>query len=71
MEAIEILAREAGLPMPARDPRAAAVADRRTQLGAVMGHGQPLTRPGFSQRHIKPKNGRHGPIKVKAHGGLP
>ncbi len=36
MEAIEILAREAGLPMPARDPRAAAVADRRTQLSAVM-----------------------------------
>lgn len=36
MEAIEILAREAGLPMLARDPRAAAVADRRTQLTAVM-----------------------------------
>lgn len=36
MEAVEILAREAGLQMPARDPRAAEVADRRTQLVAVM-----------------------------------
>jgi DNA primase len=36
MEAIEILAREAGMPMPARDPRAAEKADRRTELSAVM-----------------------------------
>ena len=36
MEAVEILAREAGMPMPARDPRAAQVADRRSQLVAVM-----------------------------------
>lgn len=36
MEAIEILAREAGLPMPARDPRAAQVADERSQLVQVM-----------------------------------
>ena len=36
MEAVEVLAREAGMPMPARDPRAAQVADRRTQLVAVM-----------------------------------
>ena len=35
MEAIEILAREAGLPMPARDPQAQAKADRRTQLAEV------------------------------------
>ncbi|MBP6737220.1 MAG: DNA primase [Rhodobacteraceae bacterium] len=36
MEAVEVLAREAGMPMPARDPRAAQVADRRTQLAQVM-----------------------------------
>ena len=36
MEAVEILAREAGMPMPARDPQAAQVADRRTQLAQVM-----------------------------------
>lgn len=35
MEAVEILAREAGLPMPARDPRAQEKADRRTQLAEV------------------------------------
>ncbi len=36
MEAVEALAREAGLAMPARDPAAAAKADRRTQLVAVV-----------------------------------
>ncbi|MBY6003533.1 DNA primase [Salipiger bermudensis] len=36
MEAIEILAREAGMPMPARDPQAAKKADRREQLAEVM-----------------------------------
>ncbi|MGP3697483.1 DNA primase [Rhodobacter sp. NSM] len=36
MEAVEILAREAGMPMPARDPRAAEKADRRSQLSEVM-----------------------------------
>ena len=36
MEAVEILAREAGMQMPARDPQAAQKADRRTQLGEVM-----------------------------------
>lgn len=36
MEAVEVLAREAGLQMPARDPRAAQVADRRSQLAEVM-----------------------------------
>lgn len=36
IEAIEILAREAGMPMPARDPKAAQVADRRAALGEVM-----------------------------------
>lgn len=36
MEAVEVLAREAGMPMPARDPKAAQVADRRSQLVAVM-----------------------------------
>lgn len=36
VEAVEILAREAGMPMPARDPKAAERADRRTQLVQVM-----------------------------------
>ena len=36
LEAIETLAREAGLPMPARDPKAAEKADRRTGLAEVM-----------------------------------
>lgn len=36
MEAIETLAREAGLQMPARDPKAAERADRRTELANVM-----------------------------------
>ena len=35
MEAVEILAREAGLQMPARDPKAAEAADRRSELAAV------------------------------------
>ncbi len=36
MEAVEILAGEAGMPMPKRDPRAQEKADRRTQLADVM-----------------------------------
>lgn len=36
MEAVEMLAREAGMTMPARDPQAAQKADRRTQLAEVM-----------------------------------
>jgi DNA primase len=36
MEAIEILAREAGMPMPERDPQAQQKADRRSQLAEVM-----------------------------------
>ncbi len=36
MEAIQILAGEAGMPMPERDPRAQAKADKRTQLAEVM-----------------------------------
>ncbi len=36
MEAVEALAREAGMQMPARDPQAAQKADRRTQLAEVM-----------------------------------
>ena len=36
MEAVEILAGEAGLTMPARDPRAQEKADRRTLLAEVM-----------------------------------
>lgn len=36
IEAVEILAREAGMTMPARDPRAQEKADRRTQLAEVM-----------------------------------
>ncbi|GAA6196473.1 DNA primase [Pseudophaeobacter arcticus] len=36
MEAVEILAREAGMEMPARDPKAQQKQDRRTQLIEVM-----------------------------------
>jgi len=36
IEAVEELAREAGMPMPARDPKAAEKADRRTQLAQVV-----------------------------------
>jgi DNA primase len=36
MEAVEILAGEAGMPMPARDPKAQEKSDRRTQLAEVM-----------------------------------
>jgi len=36
MEAIEILAGEAGMPMPERDPRAQEKADERTELARVM-----------------------------------
>ena len=36
MEAVEVLAREAGMQMPARDPKAAERADRRTLLHQVM-----------------------------------
>jgi len=36
MEAVEILAREAGMQMPARDPKAQEKAGRRTQLTEVM-----------------------------------
>jgi DNA primase len=36
MEAVEVLAREAGLPMPARDPRAAEKADRQKGLAEVV-----------------------------------
>jgi len=36
MEAVEILAREAGMPMPARDPQAAQKADRATRLAEAM-----------------------------------
>ena len=36
IEAVEILAREAGMTMPARDPRAQEKSDRRTQLADVM-----------------------------------
>lgn len=36
MEAVEILARESGMPMPARDPQAQKKADRRSELHEVM-----------------------------------
>jgi DNA primase len=36
IEAVEILAREAGMPMPARDPKAQEKQDRRSQLADVM-----------------------------------
>ncbi len=36
LEAVQILATEAGLPMPARDPAAAQKSDRRTELSRVM-----------------------------------
>lgn len=35
MEAVEILAREAGMPMPARDPKEAERSDRRTELAKI------------------------------------
>lgn len=36
VEAVEVLAREAGMAMPERDPRAAEAADRRTKLAEAM-----------------------------------
>jgi DNA primase len=36
IEAVEILAREAGMQMPARDPKAQEKSDRRSELAAVM-----------------------------------
>ena len=36
IEAVEILAREAGMPMPARDPAAQEKSDRRSELAKVM-----------------------------------
>lgn len=36
IEAVEVLAREAGMPMPAQDPRAAETASRATRLAEVM-----------------------------------
>ncbi len=36
MEAVQVLANEAGMQMPARDPQAAQRADRRTELAQVM-----------------------------------
>jgi DNA primase len=36
MEAVEILARESGMPMPARDPKAQEKRDRRAELAEVM-----------------------------------
>ncbi len=39
MEAVEIIAREAGMPVPKRDPAAQAKADKRTQLAEVMEQG--------------------------------
>ena len=36
MEAVAVLAAEAGMPMPERDPQAAVVADRRAQLHGVV-----------------------------------
>ncbi|MFG6561074.1 DNA primase [Sulfitobacter sp. 1A15299] len=36
MEAVEIIAREVGMPIPKQDPRAQAKADKRTQLAEVM-----------------------------------
>jgi hypothetical protein len=45
MEAVEILAREAGMQMPARDPQAAQKADRRTQLAAGDGRGGEVVPP--------------------------
>ena len=36
MEAVEIIAREAGMPVPKRDPAAQVKADKRTQLAEVM-----------------------------------
>jgi DNA primase len=49
MEAVELLARDAGMSMPARDPKAAEKADRATQLAkateAAVGHFRCNSRP--------------------------
>jgi len=45
MEAVQILAGEAGMPMPQRDPQAQEKADRRSELAEVMEH---LARRGLS-----------------------
>ncbi|WP_374370967.1 DNA primase [Tabrizicola sp.] len=44
MEAVEVLAREAGMTMPARDPKAAERADRRTLLQQVIDEAVKLYR---------------------------
>ena len=44
MEAVEILAREAGMPMPARDPKAQEKADARSVLVKVMEEAVKFTR---------------------------
>jgi len=44
MEAVEILAREAGLEMPAQDPRAKEKSDQRSKLADVMEAATQLTR---------------------------
>ncbi|MBC6441877.1 MAG: DNA primase [Rhodobacteraceae bacterium] len=48
MEAVEILAREAGMAMPARDPQAREKADRHRQLAGVMDQATRFFRRGLS-----------------------
>lgn len=54
MEAVEILAREAGMPMPARDPQAAQKADRRSQLAEVMEEAVRFFRLNLQTGHAAP-----------------
>lgn len=54
MEAVEILAREAGMPMPARDPQAAQKADRRSQLADVMEEAVRFFRLNLQTGHAAP-----------------
>ena len=64
MEAVEILAGEAGMTMPERDPQAAAKADRRSQLADVMEQAVRYFR-------LQLKTGAAGPARdYLAHRGL-
>jgi DNA primase len=50
IEAVKILADEAGMPMPAQDPKAQEKADRRTVLADVMEHAVKFFRMTLQQR---------------------
>ncbi|APG46277.1 DNA primase [Phaeobacter porticola] len=67
MEAVEILAQEAGMEMPARDPKAQQKQDHRTQLAEVMEQAvrffrmQLNTRSGEGARSYLARRGLSGP----------